>query len=78
MLKRIKIKIDTIEKVKDFHEQTKKYSGSELAIKQGKYTINGFSIMGIFSLNTLEPMELYYEDEYSEEAELMFGKWEVK
>lgn len=78
MLNKIKIKIETIEKVKDFNEQTKKFSGKELTIKQGKYTVDGFSIMGILSLNVLEPMELFFEEDNADEAELMFGKWEVK
>lgn len=75
---KMKIRLDTISKVKEFDKTTRLYSGDKLIIKQGEFTIDAYSIMGIMSLNNLEDMYLYYEKEHCDEAALMFGKWEVK
>ena len=59
----VTIKLNTIKMVKDFVEIVSKYE-KEITIKSHRYEINAKSIMGIFSLNLLEPIVvcLYSDD----------------
>lgn len=53
----MKVLIDSVEKVKEFVNITCK-ANVDIDIVSGRYVIDGKSIMGIFSLNLSEPMEL--------------------
>lgn len=57
------IQLNTIKKIQNFVEKMSKYN-EDIVIKNGKYEINAKSIMGIFSLNILEPLKvcLYTND----------------
>lgn len=57
-----KIRLDSVNKVKDFCCAAEKVD-SEMTIKQGEYEVLARSIMGIFSLNLLENLELIIDDE---------------
>lgn len=50
----MKIRINTIDNVKDFVSICSKYQDSDINVKQGRYIVNGKSILGIFSLNLVE------------------------
>jgi len=56
-MKRLKINLSTIQDVKKFVNIVNKYD-SEIDLVSGKYTVDGKSIMGIFSLDLLKPIEL--------------------
>ncbi len=60
---KIMLKLDTIKKVNDFVSLVSKYN-EEITIKSHRYEINAKSIMGIFSLNLLEAVNvcLYTND----------------
>ena len=59
------IKLRTIEDVYQFVNIATQY-GSNVDIKQQHYVVNGKSILGIFSLNLAEPVELnVHNDDYS-------------
>ncbi|HHW57459.1 MAG TPA: HPr family phosphocarrier protein [Clostridia bacterium] len=49
-MKEIKVKLTTIENVKNFVEKTSKYP-FEIDVISGRYLIDAKSIMGLFSLN---------------------------
>lgn len=49
-MKEIKIKLSSIESVKNFVEKTSKYP-FDIDITSGRYVIDAKSIMGLFSLN---------------------------
>lgn len=53
----IKIRIDTVEKVRDFVAKTSTIE-TELDITSERYTINAKSIMGIFSLDLKKELHL--------------------
>lgn len=53
----MKILIDSVEKVKEFVNITCK-TDYDIDIVSGRYVIDGKSIMGIFSLNLSEPMDI--------------------
>ena len=57
-----KIRLDSIEKVKDFCSAAEKVD-TEIIVKQGEYEVLARSIMGIFSLNLLENLELVTDGE---------------
>lgn len=50
------IKLKTIKDVEDFVEISNKYH-DDIIIKQGKYAVDGKSILGIFSLNLLDYLD---------------------
>lgn len=52
------IKLNTIEDVKSFVDICGRFSGAEIDVKQGRQIIDGKSILGIFSLNLLETLDV--------------------
>ena len=62
----MRILLGTVQAVKEFVDKTSKMN-SDVYIKCGRYVVDGKSILGIFSLNLLEPMTMIVEpadDEY--------------
>jgi len=57
-MKTVKVKLDTIDKVKQFVAITSKYPYS-LDIASGRYIADAKSIMGIFSFDLTRALELY-------------------
>lgn len=55
MSNEVKVLLNTIPKVKNFVAVAEQFK-SEIDILSGRYVISGKSIMGIFSLNLLEPL----------------------
>lgn len=53
----VKVKLDSIDKVKLFVDATFK-TDADLLLKHGKYAVDGRSTMGILSLNLSEVLEL--------------------
>lgn len=75
-----KIKIETIEKVKEFVKEISKIdAAAELTIPGRRYIIDAKSIMGIFSLDISHPMNLtiYDDEENAGEYEGIFEKFGV-
>lgn len=52
------IELKTIQDVKDFVKISGKYYDGNIVIEQDRYRVDGKSILGIFSLNLLEPVEV--------------------
>lgn len=61
-MKAIKIKLDSIEKVKGFVNVASRYAG-EFEVSQGKCTANGKSMLGIFSLDLKNDLTLEVRQE---------------
>ena len=57
------IELKTIQDVKDFVEISSIYHDSEIVVKQNRYRVDGKSILGIFSLNLLEPVKVIIDSE---------------
>lgn len=78
----MKIRLKTIEDVKIFVEAATRYYEGEIDIAQGKYMVDGRSIIGIFSLNLLEPIEATINNAPTKEVETNFynfiNKWKVE
>ena len=64
-MKKIKILVNTIAKVNSFNRDLLPFD-SDIDLVQGRYTVDGKSIMGIFSLNLLEPITAIIHEEYGE------------
>lgn len=65
------IELKTIQDVKDFVEVSSKYDDSEIVMQQGKYRIDGTSILGIFSLNLLDPVKVII-DSVNDDSKIAF------
>lgn len=55
------IRLDSIKKVKEFVEITNHYEG-KIEISSGTYTVDGKSIMGIFSLELRKNLSMEIEE----------------
>lgn len=58
----ITIKIDTIEKVKDFCNLCAKCDG-DIMVYSGRYVVPGRSIMGLFSLDLTESLKVEFHSD---------------
>ena len=76
----MKIKLNTIEDVKNFVDICNQYHDSNIDVKQERQIINGKSTLGIFSLNLLEPVKVVI-DSSNENSKIGFynniQKWKV-
>ena len=69
-MKTVKISLNSIDKVKSFVNTVSQYDG-EFDLVSGRYVIDAKSIMGIFSLDLGEPIELTIHDETDEVLEAL-------
>ena len=68
-MKSVKININSIDKVKKFVNVLTKYDG-DFDLVSGHYVIDAKSIMGIFSLDLSEDIELVIQDDVEQEEVL--------
>ncbi len=61
-MKSVKIRLSTIEEVRKFVDTVLKYPG-ETDLSSGRYIVDAKSIMGIFSLDLMNPITLTAQDE---------------
>lgn len=76
----MKIKLNTINDVKDFVETCEKYKGCSVEVKQGRWIVDGKSILGIFSLNLTEMLDVTVNYENEESRNIFYKdieKWKV-
>lgn len=59
----MQINISTIENAKEFVSLCNKYHEEDIIVKQNRYVVDGKSILGIFSLNLLEPIKVIIDSE---------------
>ena len=69
-MKTAKIRLSSIEAVRDFVEIVRKYD-SEIDLSSGRYVVDAKSIMGIFSLDLLQPITL---TAYSDDCDKLFDE----
>lgn len=63
------INLNSIEKVKTFSKKAGSLSGL-LKVTDGVFTVDGKSILGLFSLNLTNPVTIHYESD-SDDIELL-------
>ena len=56
-MKTVKVRLSSIEAVRDFVEAVRKYE-AEIDLASGRYVVDAKSIMGIFSLDLMNPITL--------------------
>ena len=56
-MKTVKIRLSTIEDVRDFVEVVRQFEG-DIDLSSGRYIVDAKSIMGIFSLDLAKPIKL--------------------
>lgn len=77
----MKIKLNTISDVNNFSSACTKYYEGNIDVKQGRQIVDGKSILGIFSLNLMEPLDvdITTDNKYTEHDFYNFiKKWSVK
>ncbi len=76
-MKSIKIMLNTISDVRDFVNIVASYDG-DVDLISGRYVVDGKSIMGIFSLNLLDPLVLQTEGPDADELIAKMAPYAVK
>lgn len=66
---KVSVLIDSINKVKDFVKITSESKVENIDIKSGRHVVDAKSIMGLFSLNLSDPVELTIEHDDDIEVE---------
>lgn len=56
--KYMRIKLNTVNDIDSFITACSNYYEGEIDVKQGRQTIDGKSILGIYSLNLMKPLEV--------------------
>ena len=56
-MKTVKVRLSSIEAVRDFVEAVRNYD-SEIDLSSGRYVVDAKSIMGIFSLDLMNPITM--------------------
>ena len=56
-MKTVKVRLSSIEAVRDFVDAVRKYD-SEIDLASGRYVVDAKSIMGIFSLDLMNPITM--------------------
>lgn len=57
----MQININTIENAKEFVSICSNYHNRDITVKQNRYIVDGKSILGILSLNLLEPVKVFID-----------------
>lgn len=74
------IRLKTLKDVHEFSEKCSLYDG-DIYLQQGRYVVNGRSIMGIYSMNLLEPLKVTIESFSKLETSGFYeemGKWKYE
>jgi len=74
------VKLKSISDVNNFVSICSKYYDENIDVKQGRQTVNGKSILGIYSLNLLEPLDVLIYTKNRNVAEDYYNKirkWEI-
>ncbi len=73
------IKLNTIDNVKEFVNICNKYD-ADIDVKQNKFTVDGKSILGIFSLNLMDQLDVYIltqDERVIQDFRQKISKWGV-
>ena len=73
----MKVLLNTVQKVKRFCGAAQKFM-HDVDITSGRYKVNGKSIMGLFSLDLSQPVDVNVHCDDVEMAECLFREFEVK
>lgn len=65
--------IDTIDKIKEFVNVAMSSKLETIDVKSGRFTVDARSIMGIFSLNVSEPVDVVVENGDDTDTEKFFN-----
>ncbi len=65
--------VDTIDKIKEFVNVAMSSKLETIDVKRGRFTVDARSIMGIFSLNVSEPVDVVVENGNDTDIEEFFN-----
>lgn len=77
----ITVKLDTFEKVNEFVGVCNQFPNDNIDVKQGRQIIDGRSILGIYSLNLLKPLEISIDAKHMHDRHDFYKeikKWSFK
>ena len=74
----VKIRLSSIQDVRNFVDLVTKYYDLEIDLVSGRYVVDAKSIMGIFSLDLLNPITMTVMADNADEIIAKFDKFIVK
>lgn len=77
----MKIKLNTVEDIKTFVDICSKYCDSNIEARQDRHIVDGKSILGMFSLNLLEPVKVIIDSENDNDKMAFYNaiqQWKYK
>ena len=76
---RVTILLDKIDDIKMFINEVSSVSfGNQIDLISGRYRVSAASLMGIFSLDTSEPIIMEYPELFKKVVANRFDRWIVK
>ena len=76
-MKKYSIKLTSIKDVQDFVNTVSRFEG-DIDLQSGRYVVDAKSIMGIFSLDLMQPVEMTIHSEKADELIAAIEKFIVK
>lgn len=76
---RVKIVLNMIDDIKNFvYEASQVSFSNQIDLVSGRYRVSAASLMGIFSLDTSEPIIMEYPELFKKVVANRFDRWIVK
>ena len=73
-MKRIKVNLPNIKDVMEFNKEINALS-FDMVVCKGRWRVDAKSLMGLFSLDLSEPIQIYFNTEHYDEVMETLGKW---
>lgn len=73
-MKRIKVSFSNIKEIIEFNKEINTLS-FDMVVAKGRWRVDAKSLMGLFSLDLSEPIQIYFNTEYYDEVIEKLGKW---
>lgn len=73
-MKRIKVSFSNIKEIIEFNKVINTLS-FDMVVAKGRWRVDAKSLMGLFSLDLSEPIQIYFNTEHYDEVMETLGKW---
>lgn len=76
IMKRIKVSLTKIDDIMMFNKEINKLP-CDMVVCKGRWRVDAKSLMGLFSLDLSEPIQIYFDPEHYDEVLEALGSWVI-